>query len=105
MPAGVRTPRISRSDCRWKIPDPGGNTTDRLIFLTGSSSAFVSAFDQSDISFNGVFGYHAIDFGGGGFEIVAVPEPSSTALLGAMALIGLIGFRERMRFGRTRGAR
>jgi hypothetical protein len=37
------------------------------------------------------------------YEIVPIPEPSSTALLGAMGLLGLIGRRERRRlFGSKR---
>jgi len=46
-----------------------------------------------------------IAFGGPAFQIVPVPEPSSTALLGAAGLLGLIGFRERRRFFATRGRR
>ena len=73
----------------------GNSATDRLIFTTGSASDFTSVFDQADVSFNGLAGYKAIDFGGNtGYEIVAVPEPSSSALLGSLALLGLIGYRK-----------
>ncbi len=76
----------------------GNSTTDRLIFTTGSASDFTSAFGQADVSFNGLAGYKAIDFGGNtGYEIVAIPEPSSSALLVSFALLGLIGYRERRR--------
>lgn len=70
-------------------------TDDRLLF-SGSSSDFISAFSQADVSFNGFSGYQAISFGGG-YEIVPVPEPSSTALLGAAGLLALVGYRERRR--------
>ena len=39
-----------------------------------------------------------ISFGTPTYEIVPVPEPSSMALLGAMGLLGLVGYRERRRF-------
>ncbi len=32
------------------------------------------------------------------YEIVPVPEPATTALIGAVALCALIGYRERRRF-------
>ena len=35
---------------------------------------------------------------GNGFEIVPVPEPATTALIGSIALCALIGYRERRRF-------
>jgi hypothetical protein len=35
---------------------------------------------------------------GSNYEIVPVPEPATTALIGAVALCGLIGYRERRRF-------
>jgi MYXO-CTERM domain-containing protein len=56
--------------------------------------------NQADISFNGVSGYAAIQFGSN-YEIVPIPEPSSSALLGSFALLGLIGWRERRRFRRA----
>ena len=70
----------------------GGATDDRLIFA-GSASTFTSVFNQADVSFNGTFGYSAIQFDGGHFEVVPVPEPTSVATV--MGLLGLIGWRER----------
>ena len=71
-------------------------TDDRLIF-TGNAATFMTDFAQTDISFTGFgSGYAAIQFGGQ-FEVVPVPEPSSTSLIGAAALLGLMAFRERHR--------
>jgi hypothetical protein len=42
-------------------------------------------------------GAHEISFNGY-YEIVPIPEPSSTAMLGAAALLGIVGFRERRRW-------
>lgn len=83
----------------------GGAPNDRLIFTSNDAvtndallASFTSSFGQNDISFDGVTGYQAIQFGNHlGFEIVAVPEPSSSALIGAAGLLGLVGFRERRR--------
>jgi hypothetical protein len=36
---------------------------------------------------------------GGEYEIVPVPEPATTALVGSLALCALIGYRERRRIG------
>ena len=41
-----------------------------------------------------------IQFGLINYEIVPVPEPSSTALLGAASLLALVGFRERRQLGK-----
>ena len=71
-------------------------------FLIGNSSLFgpgviagISFFDDT-----GAFVGNGMEvaFAGGGFEIVAVPEPASTALFGSLAVCALIGFRERRRF-------
>lgn len=85
------TPAISGSD----------PSDDRLVFQ-GNYTTFTSLFAQADVSFNGVQGYQAIDFGGTSFEIVAVPEPSTTAAIGGLALCALIGYRERRRIGEVR---
>lgn len=74
----------------------GTTATDRLLF-SGSASAFTSAFPQNTVSFAGFgTGYQAISFAGG-YEIVAVPEPSSAALIGAVGLFGLARSRPRRR--------
>jgi hypothetical protein len=65
--------------------------------FTGLFTDFTSSFSQSQISFNGTSGYAAIDFGST-YEIVPVPEPATTALIGSIALCALIGYRERRRF-------
>ena len=83
----------------WLGNDAGGTdgAHDRLVF-TGLFTDFTSSFSQSQISFNGTSGYAAIDFGGTSYEIVPVPEPATTALIGSIALCALIGYRERRRF-------
>ncbi len=51
-----------------------------------------------NISFDG-FGAGATEVAfGTGYEIVPVPEPTATALIGTIALCALIGYRERRRF-------
>lgn len=70
--------------------------SDRLLFA-GLSNSFTAAFPQEEVSFNNAPGYAAIQFDTSHFEIIAVPEPSSTALLGAASLFALVGFRARYR--------
>lgn len=74
------------------------NTTggqDQFI-LSGLTSAPAQAF-LDNITFTGGFqsGAAAIDLTGGSYEIVAVPEPTSIALLGSGALLGLATLRRR----------
>ena len=79
---------------------------DRLIFAGNNAArlSFLSAFTQSAISFSGFgSGYNAIQFDANYFEIVAVPEPATTAAVGGLALCALIGFRERRRVGAVCG--
>ncbi len=88
------------------VGDLAGGTdgvNDRLIF-TGDYNSFNNSFSPAQISFTGYgAGYRAIDYGGASYEIVPVPEPASTALMGVLALCALIGYRERHRFlGRIR---
>jgi fibronectin-binding autotransporter adhesin len=81
--------------------DDGSDLTqDRLRF---ASALGLGDPDLASINFysgagTGFLGSGAeIAFNSPGIEIVPVPEPSSTALLGALALVGLIGWRERRR--------
>ena len=74
-------------------------SSDRLLFA-GLSSSFTGLYPQEEVSFNSVPGYAAIQFDAAHFEIIAIPEPSSTALIGAASLLGLVGFRERRRYRR-----
>ena len=82
----------------WLGNSAGGTdgTDDRLMF-TGSASDFTNSFSQAQIIFNGASGYAAITFGAN-YEIVPVPEPATTALIGSIALCALVGYRERRRF-------
>jgi hypothetical protein len=75
-----------------------------LIFA-GITTDFTSLFAQADVIFGGGLGagYQAIQFDPGYYEIVAVPEPSTTAAIGALALCALIGYRERRRIGSIYG--
>ena len=82
-----------------------GNGSDRLIFNTDPGFIFGTLI--TGINFTG-FGAGAIEVAfGSQFEIVPVPEPATTALIGSIALCALIGYRERRRFAgiRSRMAR
>ncbi len=64
-----------------------------LVF-TGDVSSYTSFL--GGVSFNGSVGAQQIDFSGGGYELVPVPEPAT--IIGAFAFVGLIALRERRRF-------
>jgi len=71
------------------------DNTNRLIF--GSDVFGVGSYIPN-ISFDG-FGVGATEVAfGTGFEIVPVPEPATTTLIGTIALCALFGYRERRRF-------
>jgi autotransporter-associated beta strand protein len=95
--AGTALNIIGWSGAAETLGSPG---TDRLIFTgdTIAYNAFINSFGQNEITFNGVSGYHAIQFGNDTeFEIVAVPEPFSTALFTTIGLVVLAGYRGRRR--------
>ena len=80
-----------------------GDGQDRLLFTAGSGFNSTQLSNISFFSDNGNtrvgFGPAAeISFSGGGFEIVPVPEPATTTLIGTIALCALFGYRERRRF-------
>ncbi|MEO6740212.1 MAG: hypothetical protein ABIP20_08170 [Chthoniobacteraceae bacterium] len=70
-------------------------SADHLFFSGSDLTAYTNAFAQSDVSFNGMGGYAAVQFGGY-FEIAPVPEPAT--VFGALGIIAFVGWRERRRF-------
>ena len=73
-----------------------GDGQNRLIFT--DNPGFGLGNYIAGINFDG-FGPGATQVAfGSNFEIVPVPEPATTALIGAIALCALIGYRERRRF-------
>ena len=82
----------------WSGPI-GAGTQDILALsntLSPTELSHVSFFsDGAGLTFLGTG--NQISFGGPNFQVVPVPEPASTAALGAAGLLGLIGFRERRR--------
>ncbi len=77
----------------------GDLTQDRLLF--SSDPGFTLGVPITGISFTGFGPGMAVQFGGQ-YEIVPVPEPATTALIGAVALCALIGYRERRRIRNCR---
>jgi hypothetical protein len=74
-----------------------GDGQSRLLFI--NDPGFGNGNLISGISFNGFGPGMQVQFGVGGmYEIVPVPEPATTALIGSVALCALIGYRERRRF-------
>jgi fibronectin-binding autotransporter adhesin len=90
---GTHTAATLLQIINWDGIPATGNGTERLLFA-GNVSSFTSLYNQSDVSFDGVSGYQAIQFSGF-FEITEVPEPS-TWFAAALAL-GAIGFSQRKR--------
>jgi hypothetical protein len=79
-----------------------GDGQDRLLFT--SDPGFGLGNYIAGINFTG-FGAGATEVQFGTmYEIVPVPEPATTALIGAVALCALIGYRERRRFAGLRKA-
>ena len=76
-----------------------GSELDQIFF--GSSNTALTSEQLSQISFfsdAGATNLGSAVFGASG-QIVPVPEP--TTIFGALALVGLVGFRERRRFRRA----
>ena len=93
---GTHTAGTLLQIANWNgIPDTGIGT-ERLLFA-GSTSSFTSLYGQSDVTFNGVAGYSAVQFTGY-YEITAVPEPS-TWFAASFAFVAA-GFHQRRRLRR-----
>ncbi|EDY17383.1 autotransporter-associated beta strand repeat protein [Chthoniobacter flavus Ellin428] len=94
---GDHTPGATLSITDWSgnAAQAGGVSNDRLLFIGSTPNAFTSSYNQSDVSFNGVGGYMALQVDPNHFEIVAVPEPTPVALELSLGILGLIGFRRR----------
>ena len=108
------TPTISLAINDWNGPDYSsqlgnplatdsgifGNSQDRLLFT--STPGFGNGVLIPGITFNGVGAGMQVQYGSM-FEIVPVPEPATTALLGSVALCALLGYRGRQRSTGIRG--
>jgi len=86
------------------LTDNGGATQDRLLFgsatgWSGTQLGSISFYSDSGTP-GGFLGTGAEISYAGGYEIVPVPEPATTALIGSLALCALIGYRERNRLVR-----
>jgi hypothetical protein len=82
-----------------------GDGQDRLLFTT--DPGFTLGNPIAGINFTGFGQGMEVSFGTGPatmYEIVPVPEPATTALIGSVALCALIGYRERRRFSGVRTA-
>jgi fibronectin-binding autotransporter adhesin len=90
---GSHTAGTTLSIVNWTRVGSG----DRLMFAGDDTArlAFLAAFQQSEISFNGISGYASVQYDPSHFEIVAVPEPASVAFLAGSLLLGLIRPRDR----------
>ncbi len=85
---GAHTTGIKLAILNWSgTPNQlGGASSDRLLFTGANPNAFTTAYHFADVSFNGVTGYLALQADATHYEIVAIPEPTTGVLLGAMLL-------------------
>ena len=83
----------------WDGTPGTGGGAERLLF-TGTTTDFTSLFGQNDVTFNGLAGYDAVQFGGY-YEIAAVPEP--TTWIAAALALGALAFTQRRRLAKRRG--
>lgn len=91
---GTHTTGAIMQITNWQGIPNSANGGDQLLFA-GSSASFTSAYQQSEVSFNGSFGYDVMDFGSY-YEVFApVPEPSTWAAA-AMSLV-FVGWTQRWR--------
>ena len=99
----LTTPTLTLNVNNWvgNTYNPAGPFTDdgtiQDHFLIGTTDLFGVGTVINGISFGGTLPGMEIQFGGQ-YEIVPVPEPATTALIGSIALCALIGYRERRRF-------
>ena len=78
----------------------GGGGSEELLFA-GTTTDFTSKFTQTEVSFNNVLGYDAIQFSGF-YEITPVPEPS-TWVGAALAMSAVLVSQLRKRSPATAG--
>ncbi|MEO6741370.1 MAG: autotransporter-associated beta strand repeat-containing protein, partial [Chthoniobacteraceae bacterium] len=86
------------------IADSGDATQDRLLFNTdgyGNGSTIANVLFYSDNGLNQLGNAAGQVQFGTQFEIVPVPEPTTAALLGSVALCALFGIRSRRRLARN----
>ena len=82
----------------WQGTPLTGGGMERLLF-SGSASEFTDRYAQNEVTFDGVEGYNAVQFGDY-YEITTpgfaeVPEPLT--VFGGLMLLGMAGYRERRR--------
>lgn len=65
--------------------------SDRLLFAGNDLTEFSDLYTQSDVSFNGTSGYSLVSFGNF-YEVQAVPEPTSAALMSIGAVGAILSF-------------
>ncbi len=75
-----------------------GDPQDRLLFnaISDSDAAQINFYSDEGLT---LLGNGAQISFNSSYEVVPVPEPSSTGLIGAAGLLALVGYRERRRLG------